>query len=205
MSLLQQGPSGVDDAPPGEELTKGSSHLIVATVIAAVVVSIAIAIYVMAGQKPPAAAGDVTRVTAHLMHRETSGLDASGNPMPKEIFDQVLVFTHVRLRNQTDKPLFLREMLANITLDDGIHSSYAATPTDYERLFKAYPELAPLHGTSLAIDQTIPSGQTVEGDFVASFRISKEQWDARKGLDYTISFRYQPDLKLTPTQPIITQ
>jgi hypothetical protein len=140
-----------------------------------------------------------------MMHRETTGLDASGAPMPKEVFDQVLVFTHVKLHNESKIPLFLRQIMANVTLDDGIHTSYSAPPGDYERLFKAYPELASLHGTSLGIDQTIPAGQTADGDFVVSFRLTQEQWNARKGLDYSVSFRYQPDLKLTPVQPVISQ
>ncbi|HWG21572.1 MAG TPA: hypothetical protein VG225_13665 [Terracidiphilus sp.] len=205
MSLLQQGPSDIDDAARGEEITKGSGHLVIATVIATIVVMVVIAIYVITGQKPPASAGEVTRVVAHTMHRESSGLDASGAPVPKEAFDQVLVFTHVKLHNQSKDPLFLRQVLTNVTLDDGVHTSYAATPNDYERLFQAYPDLASLHGRSLTTDATIPAGQWLEGDFVSSFRMPKAQWDARKGLDYNISFRYLPDLKLAPSGPVTDQ
>jgi hypothetical protein len=205
MSLLQHGSSDLDDAARGEELTKGTSHIVVATAIAAIVVIIAIAIYVVSGQRPPASTGEVTRVVAHMMHRETSGLDASGRPIPKEEFDQVLVFTHVKLQNQSKNPLFLRQVLTNVTLDDGLHTSYAATPTDYERLFKAYPELAGLHGKSIPTEATIPAGEWVEGDFVSSFRMTKEQWEARKGLDYNVSFRYQPDLRLVAAGPVTEQ
>ena len=206
MSLLQQGPSSqTDDAARGEELTRGTSHIVVASIIASVVVIIAIAIYVISGQKPPASTGEVTRVVAHMMHRESSGLDASGRPMPKDAFDQVLVFTHVKLHNQSGNPLFLRQMLTNVTLDDGVHTSYAATPTDYERLFQAYPDLAGLHGKPIPTEATIPAGEWVEGDFVTSFRMDKTQWEARKSLDYSVSFRYQPDLKLKATGPVTEQ
>lgn len=203
MSLLHQG--SPQDAATGEELTKGTSHILVATVIAAVVVIVAIAIYVISGEKPPPSAGEVTRVIAHMMHRETSGLDASGAVMAKDSFNQVLVFTHVKLHNQSKNPLFLRQVLTNVTLDDGVHTSYAASPTDYERLFKAYPDMAGLHGKSLTVDETIPAGEWLEGDFVSSFKMTKEQWDARKGLDYSVSFRYQPDLRLIPTGPVTAQ
>ena len=47
--------------------------------------------------------------------------------MPKESFDQVLVFTEVKLHNQSKQPLFLHNVMTNATLDDGIHSSYAAS------------------------------------------------------------------------------
>jgi hypothetical protein len=198
MSLLQQDASEVDDAAKGESFTKGTSHMVWAMFAAACAVTIAIGAYFMANNKPPASSGEVTSAVAHMVHHESSGLDASGAPMPKEVFDQVLLFTHVKLHNQSKEPLFLRQVLANLTLDDGIHSVYMATPTDYERLFKASPELAPFHGNSLALDTTIDPGATLEGDFVSAFRITKAQWDARKGLDYSVSFRYQPDLKLTP-------
>ena len=35
--------------------------------------------------------------------------------------------------------------------------------------------------------------------------MTKQQWDARKKLDYTFSFRYQPNLVLTPQLPVIDQ
>ena len=206
MSLLQQNSSRPDDAAPGEEFTRGSGHPIVASVIAAIVVTVIIAIYVIAGQKPPAAAGQVVRVAAHSMHRETTGVDAAGNRMPKEEFDQVLVFTHVRLHNQSKNPLFLRQITTNVTTADGtIRSSYAAIPADYVRVFQAYPELTPLQGKSLTTDATIQPGATLEGDFISSFRMSKQEFDARKGLNYNISFRYLPDLVLTPTTTVVEQ
>lgn len=206
MSLLQHDSSSdLDDASRGEELTKGTSHIVIASVTAAIVVTILIAAYIVTGQKPPAATGQAANVVAHMMHRETSGFDASGAAMPKEEFDQVLLFAHLKLHNQSKNPLFLRQILGNVTLDDGIHSSYAATPVDYERLFKAYPALAPLHGTPLAFDATIPAGQDIEGDVVASFRMTKAQFDARKAVDFTVSLRYQPDLKLTLQGPVAEQ
>ena len=116
MSLLHQDtPEVTDDAALGEELTKGSGHIISATVIAAILVSVAIAVYFIAGQKPPAVTGEIVSVWAHPQHTETSGLDANGAPMPKEVFDQVLVFAEVRLHNQSNQPLFL--LKAAIAID----------------------------------------------------------------------------------------
>lgn len=205
MSLLQQDSQQQDDASRGESLTKGTSHVVLATVIATVAVSVAIFLYIWLGEKPVPAIGAVTNVVAHMMHRETSGFDAAGANMPKEVFDQVLVFAHVKLHNQTKEPLFLHQIMVNITLDDGIHTSYVAVPGDYERAFKGYPELAPLHGNPLASELTLEAGQTAEGDILASFRLSKEQWDARKGIDFTFAFRYQELLKVTPTGPVTDQ
>jgi hypothetical protein len=199
MSLLsQESQETVDDVALGESFTKGSSHVIIASIVAAVLVTIAVAIYVISGEKPPASTGDIVEVWAHPMHSESSGFDANGAMIPKETTDSVLVFTHVRLHNQGKQPIYLHEILTNILLDDGLHSSYATRTGDYERLFKAYPVLAPFQATPLSPETTINPGQTVEGTFVSSFRMPKEQWEARKSLDYTFGFQYLPNLKLTP-------
>jgi hypothetical protein len=206
MSLLQQDDSSTPDvASQGEEYTKGSTHLIWAGAIATIVVTIAIGAYVWAGQKPPAAVGSIEQVWAQPLHTETSGFDASGAPMPKESFDQVLVFTRVKLHNQSAKPLFLHEVMTNATLDDGIHSAYAASAHDYDRVFVAHPELASMHGNSLPTETTLDSGQTLEGTFVSAFRLNKQQWDARKNLNFTFAFQYQPSLVLAPQSPVIEQ
>jgi hypothetical protein len=203
MSLLHQ--EQMDDAARGEELTKGSSHVIIASAIAAVVVTIAIAIYVIAGQKPPLATGDVIAIWAHPQHTETPALDASGARMAVEKFDQVMVFTQVRLHNQSPHPLFLQNITANATLDDGIHTSYAAAASNYDRIFLAYPDLTVPHGKALSLTTEIDPGQTVEGTFVSAFKVSKQQWDARKDLNFTFSFRYQPNLVLKPKVTITEQ
>jgi len=204
MSLLHQDtPEVKDDAALGEELTKGSGHIIWATVIAAILVSVAIAVYFIAGQKPPAVTGEIVSVWAHPQHTETSGLDANGAPMPKEVFDQVLVFAEVRLHNQSNQPLFLLNILTNSTLQDGIHSSYAASQLDYDRIFLAYPDMPVPHGPGLPLSLTLDPGQSVDGTFVSSFRLTKEQWDQRKDLNFSFSFRYQPVLILAPKTAII--
>ena len=205
MSLLHQSPELVESTP-GEDYTKGSSHVVWATWIAAVVVIAIMAIYVMSGQKPPPATGEIVEVWAHPQHSESSGTDASGAPMPKESFDQVLVFAHVKLHNQSKEPLFLHNVMTNAKLDDGVHSSYAASAGDYDRVFIAYPTMPVPHGKALStIDATINPGQTLEGEFISSFRLNKQQWDARKDLSFSFAFRYQSSLVLAPRGPVTDQ
>jgi hypothetical protein len=206
MSLLHQDtPEEIDDAARGEELTKGSSHLAWTALAAFVLVSIAIAVYFIAGQKPPPLTGDIVAVWAHPQHTETSGLDANGAPMPKDSFDQVLVFTEVRLHNQSNLPLYLITVMTNATLDDGIHTSYAGSKSDYDRVFLAYPDMPVPHGPALPLNLTMNPGQTVDGTFVSSFRLTKQQWDARKNLNFTFALRYQPNLVLASHTAVIEQ
>jgi hypothetical protein len=206
MSLLRQdSPQDIDDAARGEEFTKGSSHVVLAGVIAGIVVTIAVALYIVLGQKPPLATGEIEQVWAHPQHTETSGFDANGEPMPKEVFDQVMVFALVKLHNQSKQPLFLHNIMTNATLADGIHSSYAATASDYDRVFIAYPNMPVPHGKALSMETTIDPGQTVEGTFISAFRIDKQEWDARKDLNFTFAFMYQPSLVLAPHTAVTDQ
>lgn len=205
MSLLQQETTELDDAALGEDYTKGSSHVVWATLAATVLVTIAIAVYVIAGQKPPVAAGEILAVWAHPMHVETPEFDANGAPMPKESFDQVFVFAQVRLKNQSKQPVFLRNALVNATLADGVHSSYAATAADYDRVFIAYPTMPVPHGKALSLQATLDPGQTLEGTIVSAFHLTREQWDARKDMSFTFGLQYQPDLVLAPRVAVIEQ
>jgi hypothetical protein len=206
MSLLHPESAILEDsAAKGEDYTKGSSHVVWASLTATVLVSVAIGLYIWAGQKPPLATGNVEQVWAHPMHTETSGFDAAGAPMPKQSFDQVLVFGRVKLHNQSSKPLFLHQIMTNVTLDDGVHTSYAASPSDFDRVFVAYPELSPLHGNSMPSEATVAPGQTLEGTFVSAFRMDKQQWDSRKSLNFTFAFEYQPSLVLSPQSAVIEQ
>jgi hypothetical protein len=204
MSLLHQEPSNeLDAAALGEELTKGTSPLVWARLIATAVVTLAIIIYFVSGQKPSPATGEILEVWAHPMHTVTPGFDAGGAAMPQQAFDQVLVFTRVRLHNQSKQPLFLYQITTNTTLDDGIHVSYATTASEYERVFLAYPQLAPWHSKALSPQATIDPGQTQEGTIVSSYRLTKEQWEARKNLNFTFAFRYQPNLTLASQVAVI--
>ena len=123
--------------------------------------------------------------------------------MPKESFDQIYVFAQVKLQNQSKQPLFLHSIETNATLDDGIHTSYAATSADFQRVFVAYPAMPVPHGEPLSPQATIEPGQTVEGTIVSAFRLTKPQWDARKDLNFTFVIQYQPSLVLTPKAPLI--
>ena len=205
MSLLgQDSQTERDDVAKGESLTRGTSHIVIAAIVATVVVTIAIAVYVISGEKPPVASAQVLDIWAHPMHEVTPAFDASGSSISQDTFDQVLVFTHVRLHNQSKGPIFLHQVLTNVTLKDGsIDSSYAGTASQYLRTFQAYPDLKPWFSKPIDTELTIEAGQTVEGTFVSSFRLPKEQWDARRALDFTFGFRYQPEVKAPAASVVI--
>lgn len=205
MSLLQQDATKANDgAARGEAYTKGSSHVVIASIVAAVLVIGGFAAYIFVDKKTAAATGEIEEVWIHPQHTETSGFDANGAPMPKEVLDQVYVFALIKLHNQGKLPLFLRNAMVNTTMADGVHSSYAATAADYDRVFVAYRNMPVPHGPALSLQSTLEPGQTVEGTIVSAFRMSKQEWDAGKNLSFTVGIQYQPNLVLVPqTAPIV--
>lgn len=159
------------------------------------------AVYFLA-HTPPVLDGDVAHVWVHPLHTVFKPTDAAGVQLPPETFDQVLVLAQIHLHNQTDKPVILKNLLTNIELPDGLHSSYAATATDYDRIFIAYPELVGLRSTVLAADTVIPPAAGIDGMIVSSFRISKADWENHKAMNFEIDLKLHPKLILTPKLPI---
>jgi hypothetical protein len=207
MSLLQLHPDLPDahEVPSGDDYTKGSSHIVWASISAFAILAIAITIFVISIHKPPVAAGSITAVYTHATHTLNTPLDANGVPTAGQPYDQVMVMTSVTLRNQSDKPIILRDMVTNVTLPDGPRSSFVATPTDYDRVFLAYPELAKLKTHAIARGTMIQPGQSIDGMLVSAFHVSEEEWSAHKDLNITLAFQFHPDLVLTPTAPIVVK
>jgi hypothetical protein len=199
MSLLQQESGNkIDDAALGEEFTKGSSHMITAGIIAAVLVTIALTVFVLTGEKKPVASGEIVQVWAHPRHVVTSGIDANGEPMAKESFDEVLVFAHVKLHNESQYPLVMQDVLANVKMADGILSVSAGSTIQYDEVFIAYPEIAAFRANALSPRVILDPGQSVDGTVFWAMRLSKQEWDARKELNFTFRFQYQSSLVLAP-------
>jgi hypothetical protein len=209
----------IDDASLGEEFTKGSSHVVLAGAIAAVLVLTIVVVSLLAGRKPPVAAGEITQVWAFPQHGETSGLDANGEAMAKDTFDQVLVFAHVKLRNQSKHPFLVQNILANIRQADGIPLSVSAgNVAQYQEALLAYPQIAAPQGQPLSPHAAIDPGESLEGNILWVFRMDRQQWEARKdwqpdpdhddpgskfGLNFTIAIQYQKNLVLTPSSPVM--
>jgi hypothetical protein len=172
-------------------------------VIAAIVVSIALGLYVYLGQKPPVAAGEVLTMNLHPVHTLiNSGGGPEGMQGQGEYYDQLLILAKVRIRNQTDIPLFLQDISATIKLPDGSEQvNVTASDKDMDRVFQAYPSLAYLRTPSIPRDITLTPGQSVQGLTIFNFPISKDQWDKLQWAKVVISFMHQKNLEvLLPRQ-----
>jgi hypothetical protein len=115
-------------------------------------------------------------------------------------FDEIIVIADLRLHNQSEGPVFLADMAAVLKLPTEEDRSLAASTSNFNRVFVAYPELAPMKQQPLLRDITIPAGASAEGQLVFNYPITKEQWDQRQSLNLVLSFTHQKDLVLLAPQ-----
>lgn len=169
-----------------------------AIVIAALVMTIAIAIYVYLGQKPPVAAGEVLTMNLYPVHTLiNSGGGSEGMPGQGEYYDQLLILAKVRVRNQTDIPLFLQDVSSTIKLPDGSEQvNTTAGDRDMDRVFQAYPSLSYLRAEAIHRDITLSPGESVQGLCIFNFPITKEQWDTLQSAKVVVSFMHQKNLEI---------
>jgi hypothetical protein len=169
-------------------------------VIAAIVVSIALGLYVYLGQRPPVAAGEVLQTTVYPVHtviNNSGGIAQEGMAGSSESYDQVLILTKIKIRNQTDIPLFLQDISSAIKLPDGSEQeNVAASDRDVDRVFQAYPSLSYLRAASIPRDITLTPGQSAEGLAIFNYPLSKEQWGKLPTANVVVSFMHQKNLEL---------
>lgn len=178
--------------------TRSSNNSWLTVLAAFVIVTAAIGAYLYFNQKPPVHAGQVLSLDIYPIHRDLSsnGAPTEGLQGQSETYDEVLVFADVRVENHANIPLFLHDMWAILDLPDGLQRSTAASPSDFAKVFAAYPELAKLRKDQMPRSLTLTPGQKVEGLLVFNYQITKAQWDSRNGLDIYFSFLHQKPLLL---------
>jgi hypothetical protein len=178
-------------------------RLALRVLIALVISSLVVFIWVRFGRKTPVATGEIARVAIYPVQARISGgaADAPGEQGQDEIINQLLVFAHVRLHNPNTGPITIEDDWAIVTLPDGeTRRSLGASFTDFEKVFRAYPQLAPLRMDPLRRNIEIPPGQSVDGLVVFSYPLSRDQWNTRKSMQVTISFKGAKDVTLNAPQ-----
>jgi hypothetical protein len=97
-----------------------------------------------------------------------------------------MVLMQVTLRNVGDRPLFIKEIKADIMVDQVESVDNAASASDYGRYLQAFPDLQMYATEPLKVETKIAPGGEVKGSVMVAFPITKEQFYARKDLNVTI-------------------
>ncbi len=174
-------------------------RLALRVLLALVLSSLIVFIWVRFGRKTPVATGDIARIAIYPVQAKIAGGAAgmAGQQGQDEVINQLLVFAHVRLHNPNQAPITLQDDWAIVTLADGdIRRSLGASTADFTKVFQAYPQLGPLRMDPLRRDIKIQPGQSVDGLVVFSYPLSREDWDKRKSMQVTVSFDGAKDVTL---------
>jgi hypothetical protein len=178
-------------------------HPVFAAVASVAIVVAIIGAYVWINTKPPVHSGQLLSITTYPIHRELStGSAIGGLAGAKDVYDEEIVIASVHIRSQTQMPLFLHDMWADVTLADGtIQRCTAASTTDFHNVFIAYPALASKQTTPILRDITMTPGQQLDGQIIVHYLISAQQWDQRKDFKVYVQFLHQKDLVLDAAAP----
>jgi hypothetical protein len=174
-------------------------RLALRVVLALVISSLAVVAWVRFERKTPVATGDVARIAIYPVQARITGGNAGtpGMEGQDQIINQLLVFAHVRLHNPNTAPITIVDDWAIVTLPNGeTRRSLGAGTADFDKVFQAYPQLAPLRMDALRRDIQIQPGQSVDGLVVFSYPLSRQEWDSRKSMQVTISFNGAKDVTL---------
>jgi hypothetical protein len=133
--------------------------------VAAVLVAVVVALIVLSNRSTPSASLAITKVAT---------ADQQGNTM---------VAIQVKLDNQIDKPLWVRDISAEVETADGKkHNDKAAPSVDAPRYMEAFPPLAEAKADWLKDDLKIPSKTSFTGVAIFSYPVDKAAFDSRKSL-----------------------
>jgi hypothetical protein len=182
-----QAPPSQGDAghiPITEELDSAKWTLppIAPLLVAAVLVAVVVALIVLSNRSTPSASLAITKVAT---------ADQQGNTM---------VAIQVKLDNQIDKPLWVRDISAEVETADGKkHNDKAAPSVDAPRYMEAFPPLAEAKADWLKDDLKIPSKTSFTGVAIFSYPVGKEAFDSRKSLTLRVQMYDNPTLVVVDT------
>ena len=99
------------------------------------------------------------------------GIDAVYFSEPANMTN-AMVLLQVTLRNVGSKTLYIKSIKADLKTDQDL-SDDAASPTDYDRYFMAYPDLKEHSTQPLVVEMKIAPGAEQKGTVLVSFPVTR--------------------------------
>lgn len=160
--------------PITEELDSAKWTLppILPVVIALIVIVIIVGAVAYMNRPTPSAVGSITKVIS---------VDEPGNT--------TMVAVHLKFDNQTEKPLWIRHISAEVETPDGKKLIDDAAPaSDIKRYLEGFPELAQDKIDSLQEEQKVAPKGSHAGMTIFAYPIDKKTFDGRKSLSVRVEF-----------------
>ncbi|HZD96473.1 MAG TPA: hypothetical protein VE133_19585 [Candidatus Sulfotelmatobacter sp.] len=172
--------------PITEELDSAKWTLppIVPLLVGGVLIAIVVTVIVLSNRTKPSAALAMTKVAS---------VDQQGNTM---------VAIQVKLDNQIAKPLWIKNIIAEVETPDGRKYTDSAAPSmDAARYMEAFPLLQEAKADWLKEELKIPTKTSFNGVAIFSFPVAKDAFDARKTLRLRIQLYDNPTLVVVSPAP----
>lgn len=170
----QQEPQDAGHVPITEEFDSPKHTMPDAApvIIALLIVGIAVAVIAYVFRATPVATGTIDEAFAVTVPSQNT----------------VLVTVQLTIKNVTKKTLHLRNINITARTDQGEHSDDFASVSDFDRYFRAFPELQQHSVEGLPRELKIPAGAQVTGSVIVGLPITKESFDKRRALIASINF-----------------
>ena len=108
----------------------------------------------------------------------------------------VLAALQMTIKNETKKPIFLKNVKITVRTDKGEFSDDFASVSDFERYFQALPELRQHSTAGLVRETRIAPGAQISGTVIVSFPMNKDSFDRRQATTATVSFYDQKPIEI---------
>lgn len=155
---------------------------VVPMLIAVMVVGILVAVVVLSNRTKPSAALAITKVVSAAQESNT------------------MVAIQIKLDNQVEGPLWIKQIQAEVEAPDGKkYSDNAAPAVDAPRYVEAFPPLSEAKADWLKEDLKIPTKTSFNGVAIFSFPVDKAAFDKRKQVTMRIQLYDRPTLVATNT------
>jgi hypothetical protein len=172
----QLGPVAVPNEPVqiGEDLDvlekESKVHTFVVVGVVLLLIAVVIAVVSFATRPQPAASGTLDSAFSVALQG-----------------DNVLTTIKVTFHNVGGKPLWIRDLKAQLTTADGKqYSDVAASPDDFDRYFQYYPDLRDRSIQPLKVETKIDPGEQVRGSIIVSFPVTLDSFNRRKSLSVMV-------------------
>jgi hypothetical protein len=165
--------------PMSEEMDSAKWTLppIIPLLIAGAVVAILVTVIVLSNRTKPSASLAITKVVSAAQENNT------------------MVAIQIKLENQIEGPLWIKQIQAEVETPDGKKYSDSAAPgVDAPRYVEAFPPLAEAKADWLKEDLKIPTKTSFNGVAIFSYPVDKATFDKRKQVTLRIQLYDRPTL-----------
>jgi hypothetical protein len=153
---------------------------IVPLLVAGVLVAIVVSVVVFSNKTKPSASLAITKVVSAAQE---------GNTM---------VAIQIKLDNQVEGPLWIKEIKAEVETADGKKYNDSAAPgVDGPRYMEAFPALQEAKADWLKEDLKVPTKTSFNGVAIFSYPVAKDAFDKRKQITLRIQLYDRPTLVAT--------